>query len=501
MRGSITIFATMLLMMISQFLFTVLEAGRNIELTNIAKMNSEAVVESVFAQYCRPLWDEYHLLTYDAGTDAAGNVNINEIDTYMRNVTTENFKISTDDTIAFGTSMLRLSMDEIDPLKYALITDDNGGVYAREIVSYMKENLGYEIASNLYSEYQAMNETASDSVYDDNGIDNALGTLNSANKAKPSAARCSLNSKTSSTAAKKTDTVTENPLVEVQKVKATGILSQVVDEGSVSGNRINTGERVSSRALHKGNIESAGMDDWYAKILMQQYFLSYMSNYLSPDNSHAMNYEVEYIIGGKSTDKDNLKTVVTEILVIREALNMAYLISSPTKQAEAASLATGLAGWTANPAIVDAVKWGLLFGWAYCESVLDVRALLDGDKIPMIKSDSSWTSGISGMGRLLSGNTKAKSSDAGIGYKAYLGVLLFTKSTSTMAYRAMDVQEATVRMVEGYGNFRMDNCICEINADVTYKYHGLFLCFVNLLNGADNEFLIRNKAQYSYYGE
>ena len=113
MRGSITIFATMLLMMISQFLFTVLEAGRNIELTNIAKMNSEAVVESVFAQYCRPLWDEYHLLVYDAGTDAAGNVNSKEIETYMKNVTTDNFKVSTDTAIASGTSMVRISMDEV----------------------------------------------------------------------------------------------------------------------------------------------------------------------------------------------------------------------------------------------------------------------------------------------------------------------------------------------------------------------------------------------------
>lgn len=70
MKGSITVFATMLLMLVSQFLFTVLEAGRNLTLTNIACMNSEAVAESVFAQYCRPLWDEYHLLAYDAGSDA-----------------------------------------------------------------------------------------------------------------------------------------------------------------------------------------------------------------------------------------------------------------------------------------------------------------------------------------------------------------------------------------------------------------------------------------------
>lgn len=94
MRGSITIFATMLLMLVSQFLFTVLEAGRNLTLTNIACMNSEAVAESVFAQYCRPLWDEYHLLAYDAGSDAMGNVDIENVKSYMKKLTTDNFKIS-----------------------------------------------------------------------------------------------------------------------------------------------------------------------------------------------------------------------------------------------------------------------------------------------------------------------------------------------------------------------------------------------------------------------
>lgn len=35
---------------------------------------------------------------------------------------------------------------------------------------------------------------------------------------------------------------------------------------------------------------------------------------------------------------------------------------------------------------------------------------------------------------------------------------------------------------------------------LSYKYHGIFLCFVNLLDGADNEYTIKNKAKYSYYG-
>lgn len=41
---------------------------------------------------------------------------------------------------------------------------------------------------------------------------------------------------------------------------------------------------------------------------------------------------------------------------------------------------------------------------------------------------------------------EGKSSNEGIGYKSYLGMLLFTKSMKNIAYRSMDVQEATVRM-------------------------------------------------------
>ena len=45
----------MLLMLVSQFLFTVLEAGRNLTLTNIACMNSEAVAEDVYKRQGRNL--------------------------------------------------------------------------------------------------------------------------------------------------------------------------------------------------------------------------------------------------------------------------------------------------------------------------------------------------------------------------------------------------------------------------------------------------------------
>lgn len=55
--------------------------------------------------------------------------------------------------------------------------------------------------------------------------------------------------------------------------------------------------------------------------------------------------------------------------------------------------------------------------------------------------------GLYGMTSMLTGQVKAKSSNEGIGYKSYTGILLFTKSMKNIAYRSMDVQEATVRII------------------------------------------------------
>lgn len=82
MKGSITVFASLMIMLISQFVFTLLEAGRNIEMAKIAEMDSESGIESIFAQYCVPLWDEYRILAYDAGNP--GEFNLDQIEDYNK---------------------------------------------------------------------------------------------------------------------------------------------------------------------------------------------------------------------------------------------------------------------------------------------------------------------------------------------------------------------------------------------------------------------------------
>lgn len=161
-------------------------------------------------------------------------------------------------------------------------------------------------------------------------------------------------------------------------------------------------------------------------------------------------------------------------------------------------LALLLAGASANPAVIEAVKYGLMAAWAYAESVLDLRTLLSGRKIAMVKSDAEWTSNLSEISALLSGYSQAKNCPSGKSYKDYLGLLLYLHSGETLAMRAMDVQEAAIRRVAGYEDFRMDCVVCEASVCGTYSYVPVFMGFVSLLQEKTDRFCIRRTSEYSY---
>lgn len=234
------------------------------------------------------------------------------------------------------------------------------------------------------------------------------------------------------------------------------------------------------------------------KALVEQYLVGYMSNYVEPISKHALKYELEYILAGKSTDEENLKSTVLRIMATREAANFGYLMTDASKQAEAYSLALAIAGASANPAVIEAVKIGLLTSWAYCESVLDLRTLLSGERIPIVKTPATWTSTLSGMGEFLSGFAKAKSSAVGLNYTDYVGTMIMLQSVSTISYRTMDLQELTIRKKDGYQNFRMDQAMCNMDMTVYYTHNSLFFDKVSLISKVIAPYEIPEETTYTY---
>jgi hypothetical protein len=184
--------------------------------------------------------------------------------------------------------------------------------------------------------------------------------------------------------------------------------------------------------------------------------------------------------------------------LLREASNLAYLAADAGKQGEALAAATALAGITANPAIIEAVKWGILAAWAYVESVMDVRTLLDGGKIPLVKNSALWTADLQGLVAGITSFGKAKSSETGLDYSTYVGLLLFMQGEQSLAFRGMDLMEATVQKQEGDSSFRMDHMVIDAGLSMTYEYRTIFLGMESLTEGKDGYRLISDTATYSY---
>ncbi len=121
------------------------------------------------------------------------------------------------------------------------------------------------------------------------------------------------------------------------------------------------------------------------------------------DKTGALDYELEYILAGKESDRENMGAVADRLVLLRFVPNYAHLQSSAKKKGEARALAGTLCSLLAVPAVTEAAAQAILLAWAFGESVVDVRTLLKGNKVPLVKSEESWQLSLSGLMELGSG--------------------------------------------------------------------------------------------------
>ena len=498
-RGSITVFASLSLMLVAQLIFTFLEGAHCLEVGKCARMNTESALESVFADYCTPLWENYRLLGTAAETED-GAWSFNNREAQIRRLTTE--------TLGAGSHLLHVDLTDVEFTSYLLMSDQAGRVFEEAVCAYMKQNVGCEAAKSLYGSYESVLDLNKNYKGSDQSIDDAKKALEEARQEQAQAQE-EEEAKEKQIRTKRAETKTqteeqkneeETLLDTIAKAKEKGVHSLVLPEDAVlSEGAVQLDQVVSHRSLQNGTGEALPESSWYQKVLLNQYLVSYMGCYTDNLEQRPLHYEMEYLLAGKAKDSENLKIVTKELLAIREALNMASIMAMPDKQAEAGALALTIAGATVNPLIIEAVKYGLLAAWAFVESVLDLRTLLAGGKIAMVKTDLDWTSNLNTLPQLLNGWSCAKENPRGVDYKSYLGLLLYFHGEQQLSMRAMDVEESALQSIPGYEDFQMDHLVCSAEIQAFYSYQPVFLGFVSLLEDKTGQFQIRDEAQYSYF--
>lgn len=222
----------------------------------------------------------------------------------------------------------------------------------------------------------------------------------------------------------------------------------------------------------------SGINDLAAQMYMFEVFKD--ASLLKKDqveHDRVLDYELEYILAGNESDRENLKTVLWKLLALRCVMNLAYLLGSPQKGVQVEETALILSAALLIPQFVEVIAFLLKVSWAFAEGLADCRTLLRGGKIPILKDDTSWYLTWEKMlqlnGQVLEGNK----GDGGLDYAGYLTLFLTLTNRDTKYRRMTNLMEKNIRLEEGYENFRMEQCIygvqaifaCELGMNVNYR--------------------------------
>lgn len=192
------------------------------------------------------------------------------------------------------------------------------------------------------------------------------------------------------------------------------------------------------------------------KWLFATYLTEHFLSYINQNQTNPLFYETEYLLAGKETDEENLEWVAKKLLSIRIGINYAYLLTDETKLTEAETVAAGLCTILMMPEATEVVKHGLLFLWSYGESIMDLRSLYLGNKVPLTKSQETWRLQLSNLiqGGVNEG-TAVEGGENGITYEEYLKALLVATDTDTLCMRGLDLLELNL-------GIEVDNCVTKL---------------------------------------
>ena len=411
---------------------------------NAAKLKAECAFSiaenAVLGEYHRELLEMFDLFYVDTSYNL-DFPDYHQVEAHLWNYLQENY-------------MDALSSVEITQITMA--TDNGGTSYRKQISDYMKDKIGISYIEQLTELFEVVSRE---------GIlqeDNETKDIWSERWQKTLAQMEEIPSETW----EEVDKVC--PMKEMVGARNSFVLSQVVsDETDVSKKEISVEDLVSNRKL----IAGTGTDKELT-LLDKIYFIGYVfekfSYYQQEETENPLCYEIEYMLGGKSSDYENLSSVAKQILLIRETINLTYLLTDSEKMSLMEEFSYALATLIACPELAPVFQILFISIWSYVESVADVKILFDGGKIPFLKSEETWNTDLdSGLGMNFDEKESEEVQD-GMDYKQYLELLLLFSNNEKVTYRSMDLIEMQIRQTEENKNFRMDGCADDFLVNIVF---------------------------------
>lgn len=467
-RGYLTVYLSLTLALILSFILTLVEGARINTIRMEAEIAADIGMNSVLGEFHRELLEQYDLLFVDMsyGTACARIDNSAE---HLRSYMEKNFSIQTKGLFA-PRDFLSLTVDKAVIREYSIASDDGGNVMKKQAVDYMKDSSVEGMLVKIKDQIGEMERLGLDT----RDIAGERNHIQAQIDATPLPKEKDENGE-------EVEIALDNPADKVNAFRGSLVLGMILgDTSGISRAAIRTGDYLSHRQRMTGtgrNPQDSSGSSMTENLLFDCYLFEKCGWYGRELEKSHLKYQIEYIIAGKGSDMDNLEKVAKRLLLWRETANVIYILSDSGKCAEAEALALTLTAVLQVPALTEPVKYSILFAWAYIESLQDVKCLLNGGKVPILKTAADWKTSIESIvdfsGSL--GGQENGGNQKGLGYQDYLRIMLFLENAADKNMRAMDIMEMDIRKTPGNANFRMDACfdsfVGEISVSSGFGYH------------------------------
>lgn len=458
--GYLTVYVAMSLTVLISLCLTLIEGTRRNTIRLEAECMMDTALSSVMAEYHREMFHQYNLFYIDSSYGSAHPSYYNT-EARLRYYLEQNMKRKGIPYMNFlFKDMLALEAENVWLNEVALATDMDGRLFRKRAAEAVWNDSGMETLEQVIGWVKTIQDNGlmeRDLEAEKQAVDAQLASYNGR--------------KVELTENEWFEIEITNPTEHINRMRARGVLSWVLEDGAVvSGQRVDLSQYISARRrrgkVNRGNKSGSVTLSPVEEALFREYMLRYGGYYVKPKEDSLLQYQVEYIIAGKDKDTDNLRNVAMTISGIREVANVIYLNNCKEKSDAADTLAKILAYAVFTPEAQPFFKSTLILGWGYLESLYDTKVLLAGGRVPLMKEDEDWHYNLDSF--LSSDRVQIdENTGRGMSYADYLRVLLYLENPEKSTFRFMDLMEMDIRLTSGNEAFRMDACVESVGAEAT----------------------------------
>lgn len=453
--GEVVAYLSLIFILMLSFCASVLESSSLQVAKNYRRGDMNRAIECVFAEYQKDLLEHYDIFaldgTYETGTYEESHI-FDRLDFYG------------------------ITDTDQELLRIQFLTDGGCDSFYDQVTKYMENKYGVDFVRDLLgtsSIWNQQQEQSRDYEQQESDQEEYLENL----------------------LADQEEGLPEenNPISHVSGLKQMDLLALVIPaEQGVSEKAVSQTDLLTDRARREGYgdfSDVASKSSTMSGLLFGEYLLEHFPAYTDGGTSEngrqasgenrkvlesgsaSLDYQLEYILAGKSSDRENLKTVVNKLMLIRFVPNFTYIMTDSQMRAEAEAAATVLCTLLVVPEIIAAVTQVILLAWAYGETVMDLRSLLSGKHVATVKSRETWQLSLESLMRLGTQEDPGEGMDTetGMDYKDYLRMFLFLEQKESKSLRTLSLIEQNMRYVYGQSYFQADACISRMELESTSK--------------------------------